>query len=236
MKKAFLIGLVIILIIPAISYSQVKPFRFGFKISPNLAWISPDAEGYEANGSSFGFSWGFLSDIAITENYFISTGFGVDYLGGKLKYPYQGSISTDTIIQTGDMSRNYKLRNLEIPITLKMRTNQFGKIAYYGQIGFGTSFNLKSKADDDFSYYENDQKYSEKKDDVDIKDDIKFMRSSLIFAAGIEYFLDESTSLVGGLSFNSGLTNILKGENTVDPNVKQKGSLYYFQLNIGILF
>ena len=38
--------------------TQEKPFRFGFKVAPNLAWIAPDSEGYENDGAVMGFSWG----------------------------------------------------------------------------------------------------------------------------------------------------------------------------------
>lgn len=226
----------ILMIISADAFSQVKPFRFGFRLAPNIAWLSPDSEGYKKDGSVMGFTWGFLSDFALTENYFVSTGFGMDYTGGKLEYPHSMSLGENTVATTGDLARKYKFRNLEVPLTLKMRTNKFGSVSYYGLIGFGTSFNIKSKADDEFTYFVNSQKNSENYEDVDIKDDVSFLRASMIVGAGIEYFVDESTSITLGVNFNSGLTNVLKGENVVNPNVKQKANLNYFQLNIGILF
>ncbi|MBN1337908.1 MAG: PorT family protein [Bacteroidales bacterium] len=218
------------------AFPQVKPFRFGFKLAPDISWLFPDSEGYSSDGSTLGFTWGFLSDFALTENYFVSTGFGMDYMGGKLEYPHALMLGQDTLLTTGELSRKYKFRNLEVPLTLKMRTNKFGSISYFGKIGFGTSFNIKSKADDEFAYYINTQKKTEDFNDVDIKDEITFMRASMIFGAGIEYFIDESTSLILGIDFNSGLTNVLKNENVVDPGVEQKANLNYFQLNIGVLF
>jgi hypothetical protein len=225
------IGLtVIILAIALQSFSQIKPFRFGVYVAPNISWLSPDSEDYQADGSNFGFSWGFISDIAITENYFVKTGFSVDYLGGGLKFPYQNSELAEGV---GIMYRDYKLRYLTIPVTLKLRTNKFDKIAYYGNIGFGTSFNLKSKGKDEF-VTENGTFKPEGK--TDVKDETTFVKGSLIVGGGAEYFLDESTSLLVELSFNNGLSNVLKGTNTVDPNVKQKANLYYFQLSIGVMF
>jgi len=70
----------------------------------------------------------------------------------------------------------------------------------------------------------------------DISDEITFMKETIIIGAGFEYFFDQSTSLVVELTFNNGITNIFKGENTVDPNLKQKGYLYNFQLSIGVMF
>lgn len=225
------IGLtILILIIVLQSFAQVKPFRFGVYVAPNIAWLSPDSEGYKADGSVMGFSWGFLADIALTENYFVKTGFSVDYMNSKLQFPYQSSELADNEI--GTMHRKYNLRYLSIPVTIKMRTNQFNKIAYYGNIGFGTSFNLKAKGQDEFIY----DAGTVTLEDTDIKDETTFVKGTLIVGAGAEYFLDDDTSLMVELSFNNGLSNILKGTNTVDPNIKQKAHLYYFQLSVGVMF
>ncbi len=206
--------------------TQEKPFRFGFKVAPNLAWIAPDSEGYDNDGAVMGFSWGLLADFALAENYFVKTGFSMDYLNGKLEFPYLN----DTV--PGMMNRTYHLRYIEIPLTLKMRTNKFGKKAFFGEIGFGTSFNIRAKSDDEFQPDTGTKTTSEK----DINDEIALFKESLIVGAGMEYFLDESTSLVFELSFHNGLTNILTDYNTRYPDVKQNGKLNYFQLNIGLIF
>jgi len=230
--KNKILFITVLMIFALQSQAQVKPFRFGVKLSPNLGWISPDTEGYENDGVRMGFSWGFLADITLTENYFVKTGFSIDYLNAKLSYPHE-IIETVPDIDTlsGTMNRKYNLRYLEIPLTLKMRTNKFGKIAFYGEIGFGTAFNLKAKSDDTFNYGTGELEKEE-----DIKDEISFIRESLIVGAGIEYFIDESTSIVTSINFSSGLTNVLNGETSLDASVKQRGQLSYLQLNVGIMF
>jgi hypothetical protein len=213
---------------------QVKPFRFGVKVAPNLAWIAPDTKNYENDGTVPGFSWGFLADITLTDNYFIKTGFSVDYVNGKLTYPHAQLIDeTSSVLTPGTLSRKYNLRYLEIPATIKMRTNQFNKMAFYGEIGFGGYFNLKAKSKDEFTPENSTSVLSSEED---IKDEIAFMRAALIVGAGIEYFIDESTSLIFSVDFNNGLTDILKGENAIDNSLEQRAQLYYFQLNIGVMF
>jgi hypothetical protein len=223
--KIFLILLFSLIIFQG--FAQEKPFRFGFKVAPNLAWITPDSKGYENDGSVLGFSWGLLADFSLAENYFIKTGFSMDYLNSKLEFPYQ--IDTNN---AGTMNRKYNLRYLEIPLTLKMRTNKFGRIAYFGEIGLGTAFNIKAKSQD---VYTSDFGIVTESEE-DIKDEIALFKESLIVGAGLEYFLDESTSLVFELSFSNGLTDILADYNTRYPDVKQNGILYYFQLSAGIIF
>lgn len=213
--------------------SQVKPFRFGVQVAPNLAWIAPDSKNYENDGIVPGFAWGFQSDITLTDNYFVKTGFNLEYMNGKLKYPHEKKLNESDTVFTGTLYRKYNLRYLEVPLILKMRTNKFKSTAYFGEIGFGTSFNLKAKAKDDFNY--NNGQDSDITED-DIKNEVVFMRSTLKVGAGIEYFIDESTSITVSLNFNNGLSNILKGENSKDPEIDQRAQLYYFQLNVGILF
>jgi len=232
MKKTFAFLIAFILFANMV-FSQVKPFRFGFRVAPNLAWLSADVENYESDGASLGFSWGFVSDITLTENYFVKTGFNIDYLNGKLTFPYQTKLGADTIQTVGELTRKFELRNLQVPVTIKMRTNKFGKFAYFGDIGFGFSFNLKAKSADTFVYGDDE---TTDWDSKDISDEITFAKASLIVGGGLEYFFDNSTSLFLELNFNNGLTNILKGYNTVYPDTKQKAFVYYFELNIGILF
>jgi hypothetical protein len=231
--KRFTLLNIILFTLASTAFSQIKPFRFGVKVAPNIAWMSPDSKDYVNNGIAPGFAWGFLADITIADNYFIKTGFSIDYLGGKLSYPYTMTPEGDTLPLFGTIDRKYNMRYIQIPLTIKMRTNKFGSTAFFGEIGFGSSFNLRAKSKDVF-YPNWDQPSIEL--EQDIKDEVVLFRESLIVGAGIEYFIDESTSLVFALNFNNGLTNVLKGYNSVNTNVKQRAQLYYLQLEIGIIF
>ncbi len=232
--KHRLIFIITFLLVTFQGITQVKPFRFGVKLAPNLSWISPDTEGYEYDDMQLGFSWGFLADITLTENYFVKTGFNIDYLIARLQYEEMRSLSeTDPSLTQGTLNRKYKLQYLELPVTLKMRTNKFGDFAFYGEIGFGVAFNLRAKAEDTFTYNDNNNTLET---EADIKDEIALVKGSLIIGAGLEYFIDESTTIVTSLIFSNGLSNILTGDTTVEPIEKQRGQLYSIQLCIGIMF
>lgn len=225
---------IVLLVITSALFSQNKPFRFGVLVAPNVAWMSPDSEDYEKEGALPGFTWGFNADITLADNYFIRTGFTIDYLNSALKYPHQQKITDSDVDPTqGTLNRKYNLSYLEIPLTIKMRTNKYGKVAYFGEIGFGFAFNLKAKAKDDFSYNEGQNNLES---EGDIKDEINLFKASLKVGGGIEYYLDDSTSLLFSLNYNNGLTNVLKGTNTIDTGVEQRATLNYFSLNIGIIF
>lgn len=236
MKKIVVLIMLSVMAWPLVSNAQVKPFRFGLKVAPNVGWISPDSDEYENDGSVAGFSWGFISDFAITENYYVGTGFNINYLNGKYSYPHMITVNEpDTTDYTGTLTRKTKLRYIELPLTLKMKTNKFGQLQAYGQIGFSLGFNIKAKAEDSFRYKVADE-YITDDQEHDITEDIKFLKGALVLGGGIEYFIDNSTSILVGITYNNGISNILKDYNTVNPDVKQKATAHYIELTLGVIF
>lgn len=237
MKKVILL-VGICLLISHIAMSQVKPFRFGLKLAPNIGWVSPDSQDYEKDGVAPGFSWGFISDITITENYFVGTGFNINYLHGNIQSPHKMDIikDEDTTNYTGTLNQALKLQYIELPVTLKMKTNKFDKLQVYGQIGFSLGFNVKAKSTNEFSYTDNDGKPLVQSDVRDVSGQLTLLKGALVLGGGIEYYIDNSTSIVVGVTYSNGLSNILIGNNTVDPSIEQKATASYFELTLGVIF
>ena len=96
-------------------------------------------------------------------------------------------------------------------------------------------FNVKSKAKDDFSYKVGDQ-YMSESNERDISDETTFLRGALVLGGGIEYYVDNSTSIVAGITFSNGISNVLKGNNTVDTSIEQKAVPHYIELTLGVIF
>jgi hypothetical protein len=236
MKRIVVVILLCCFFSSQIAFAQYKAFRFGLKVAPNIGWVSPDTDDYLRQGTSPGFSWGFVSDFAITENYHVGTGFNINYLNGEISYPhlYVNIENDDTTNYSGTLSRKMKFRYIELPLTLKMKTNKFDMLQIYGQIGFSLGFNLKAKADENFS--ETGGAFTYSKEDRDISDDIHLLKGSLILGGGIEYYLDNSTSLIGGITFYNGISNVLKGYSSTDPTMKQKATPHYIELTLGVIF
>ena len=229
--KRILIVCLLLVAFGTLGYSQQKPFLFGFKVGPNIGWIRPDAEDYERESVEPGFAWGFLADFFLMENYYIGTGFNIVYLNGNLKYPHGMKMGGDTLTP-GTLQRKYKLKYVEIPVVFKMKTRDFGKFRFYGQIGLGTSFLIGAKADDKFTA-DNGAVVEEEND---IENEITFVRESLILGVGAQYSLGGSSAIFAGFTFDNGFTDILKRENVLDPTIYQKGFANYFEFNVGMLF
>ncbi len=222
MKKILLAILLLALLAPAALALDMGGFRFGLKASPSLAWMRPETSGYERDGMRLGFSYGFMSDIELGDFYAFSTGLNINLIGGKLEY--EDFRNDDRVLIS---PRNYNLQYLEIPLTLKMHTQEIGYLTYYGRFGFGAGMNLRSKAKDSYN------NITEELDDI--KGETRFLRISLIVGLGIEYSLGGSTALVGGLTFNNGFTNVLKGTNEA-LNRKPSALSNFLELTLGIMF
>ena len=225
--KRSLFTLLLVFVIVGSAVAQQKAFQFGFKVAPSLGWIKPNSEGYKREGVKMGFNWGFVGEFFLMENYAVTTGFNVIYVNAAYKYPDQ-----NTIDGLGETNRLLKLKYIQLPVILKMKTNDFNGIKFFGEIGFGLAFKTDAKAEDDF--YVNKKLRQSKNSDVSKV--VRFTRESLILGAGIEYPLGGSTFLTAGVRFDNNFIDILKDQNSVDKSIEQKGISNFIELQLGLLF
>jgi len=181
--------------------AQYSPFSFGLKAAPQINWMKPNSDFIQGNGAKIGFSWGFIAEKNFSDNYSLNSGFNMLFNGGKLKI----TNSADGTVT----NRNYFLKYIEIPVTLKMRTNPINGIRYFGRIGVGSAFKIGSKSTDEVTATGGVTTTNPKK----TYDKISFVRESLIIGAGGIYELNEGPKLGLELTFNNGFTNILTEKN-----------------------
>ena len=146
--------------------------------------------------------------------------------GGKLKYP--DNISD---LQSAEITRTYKLQYVEIPLTIKMHTQEIGYLTYYGRFGAGLGINVRSKAKD--SYTSGSDLLTIDRDNI--KSETRLFKGSLIVGLGAEYSLGGRTSAIIGLTYNNGFSNVLKGTNQVIQK-KPSALANYVELTLGIMF
>jgi len=229
MKKTLII---IFLLISAGAFAQHKPFQFGFKGAVNIGWMGSNAKGYENEGVNFGGAWGFVADIYMMENYSFTTGFDVVYLNGTLSYPY-GFQDTIDNITPGRMESEFKSKYIEIPVIFTMKTNEIGKLRYYGQIGFGMGFRLNTKADNTFTPDNGGATIVEEGTDPGL---FKTTREALILGIGIEVPVSGSTYIRTGIKYDNAFINVMKGNNTFDFNLANNARNSFIELNLCVIF
>lgn len=212
--------------------------RFGMKLSPNLGFVNPDTRGYTSSGTNAGYTFGLMAEFPIgtSGNYQFATGMNLNNVSGAWKETYTYAEDVTGPTRTRDLETNVKLRYIELPLTIKMMTNEIGYMRYFGQVGFGNAVNIRAKSDiivptiagtrtdgtaivTEFTELENE----------DIQDDINIYKASLIVAAGMEYNFSGNTSLLVAVTYNNGFTDILKSKDV-------KAMANYLELTVGIFF
>lgn len=217
MKKiTFISFLLCIFTISAFSQNE-KFFRFGIHGSPSLAWMKPTKKDIQSDGLRLGFGYGLITEFTLGDNYSLATGIESSYSGGKL---LQNNLADTSVITT-----LYKIQYLEIPITLKMKTNEINYITYFAKFGGGINARLQASKDETIKKGQT----TITNEDVDILNKVSFFRVAFHVGLGIEYSLGGSTALLVGLNFNNGLIDILKGDAL---NAKNN----FINMNIGVLF
>ncbi len=229
MKKLFIISVLVFIFTNSSIKAQEKPFVFGFKVAPNIGWMNPSSEGYETDGSKFGFSWGLLAEFYLMENYSINTGLNILFQNGTLNYE-------DDLVAyggVGELSRTYNFKYIELPFTLKMKINEISGVRFFGVFGFGANILLSAKVKDKFVL---EGGIFEDKDEKDFKNNLKSMRVSMIVGIGAEFNVDGVTKLLAGINFNNGITDVLKNQNNYHSDINHKSINNYLEFYIGILF
>lgn len=200
--------------------------RIGMKVHPLFAFLKSNTDSYNAVGSKLGLSYGLLFDAYFADNYAFSSEFSITSTGGKVEYTYM-----DTTIES-----SLKLRYIEVPLTIKLRTNEIAGMRFFGKFGLGIGASIKSSAK--VTYLKSDVKY----DEDEIKSASKyvnFLNLGLIIGGGIEYPIDESLSLLGGITYNGGFMNIMTNTSLIRKNTRIPSfdaNASYVALNLGILF
>jgi hypothetical protein len=209
----------ILMIACSFAQAQEQKFHFGLKVLPSMAWIKPDVDVLERNGSRIGFGYGVQTEIRFQDNYSFATGLQIQYRGGSLNLK-------DSIPAGLNQEFDVKLQYVELPLTLKMLTNPFGKIRVYGQFGVSPGYLIRAKGsvsnqgDDDFMDYAN------------------AFNMNMIIGSGIEYTISGTTVAFVGLEFNNGFVNVFdkKFSEALQSDSKLKGVSNYLGLHAGVLF
>lgn len=214
--------------------------RFGLKLSPNMGFVQSETDGIKSSGAGFGYTFGLMAEFPIgsSGNYRFATGLNLNNITGKWKedYKYVASANANDPILTKELETKVKLQYIELPLTVKLMTNEIGYMRYFGQVGFGTAFNIKAKSDVVVATVDGTRADGQpivstftEKTGQDMQDDIALFKASLIVGAGMEYNFSGNTSLLVGVTYNNGFTNILDIEGA-------KAKAHYLELTLGVFF
>ena len=207
-KSLFFVGLLMAL---SLSVSaQNNGFSFGFKVGPGFDWTGSTTGAAVSKGARVGMGLGVIAEYYFADNYAVVTGVNVNLLRGHYSFK-EGTLDTVTNnLRTFDVDRYYKSTVYEIPIMLKMVTNELGELPLrvYAQVGAGIGYAQNVKVKDSYQGYSSETYGPSNKE-------YSNFRTSLKIGAGAQYALDESTRLFAGVYFSHDFINNI---NYISPN------------------
>lgn len=240
---------------------DTRPVRLGFLARPALTWLTAENPELDSKGVRMGFSFGFMVDFTIAQNnnYALATGLLINLAdGGKLKYKDVRNPSSSEALQQGvtEVSHNYQW--LELPLTLKLKTNQIGYMTYFGQLGLQGGVKLSAKQNGDFQF-DSGNEDTRLIEQENINDDTQLFNAGLLVGLGAEYNISGHTNIVFGITYYRGFTNVLKGDvyeiddkgdvifqpiddgnggsiNVPVTGSKRRAMLSNISLNVGVIF
>ena len=206
MKKSLLfVGLLMAMSLTV--SAQNNGFAFGFKLGPDFDWTGSTTGAATNQGMKTGFGVGVVAEYYFADNYAIVTGVNVNMNRGHYSF-LNGRMTTDSVpvLETYSVDRKYKATVYEIPLMLKMMTNELGNLPLraYAQVGAGIGYAQRVKVQDD-----------QATDWVATNKEYSNLRASLKIGAGAQYALDESTRLFAGVYFSHDFINNI---NSIAPN------------------
>lgn len=216
-----------------------KKYRVSVSVNPLLSWMSPDTRNISSGGSRLGIGGGLLAEKNFNKNIALGTGLFVTQMGGKINYDSLQPTISNTVFR--DVEYTYKTRYVDVPLMVRLRTDEFGYNRVYFEAGLGISFLWRARADLNKDIFRNDRggntdrNVNENREDfnaansVVFEDNIIFIRVPLNIGAGWEYALSTNTVAFLGIRYSAGLFDTMRAENTKAYNS-------YVGLNMGVMF
>ncbi len=204
-----------------ISIQAQGPIRFSVQVDPQFAWFNSDEDAIEPDGSIFHLQAGLQMDYFFDENYAFAIGIGINNLGGNLLYADSTEFSSkgETLLVEPGQSVKLNLQYIDIPVGLKLKTEELGYATFFLQLGFNPMININANATTDDGVL----------DKEDIRESIHLFNLGYHAGVGVEYKLGGSTAAIGGIRWSSGLTDVTNNDNA---NVKTNA----ISIHLGILF
>ena len=187
------ISIIVILFLATGSvFGQV--FRFGVLFDPTITWLRSDVKDVIRDKARIGLDIGMTADYYFSRNYAFSSGISLFNIGGTLKYINGVSLNTkdEKVTITPGGKVKYMVQYVKIPVAMKFKTAEIGRITYSADLGFDPMIRVSTRV----NFYE-----SELVKKVKATKESKFFNLGCHFGGGAQYSLGGDASIFAGFSF-----------------------------------
>ncbi|MBP9795950.1 MAG: outer membrane beta-barrel protein [Chitinophagales bacterium] len=193
--------------------ANAQQFRYGGFIAPQISFWSVEGDLYANNGNGFGYQIGVMADqtIGSKERFAISTGLTWNAAPG-------GFVSASLQNNTGK-EWHWKVNTLDIPISIRLRSDQLKKTVLYAQYGVNIGITMSTSIK------------NEKGNDGSQGFEYEKINPSLAMGFGIENQINDKMTLLIGTYFINGVKNMIIDDANDDNMFPQQVGL-----KCGILF
>jgi hypothetical protein len=194
------------------SFSQVE---IGLQLSPTISSnrIETQADLYtvKSDGGKLKFKFGLIADFGLSDNYYFST--------GLLYTPKQVSLRATENPAVRTLTEEYNLQYLQIPLTMKLYTNEITlDTKLFFQLGATAEVAISEKFEID----------------NEVIEDFKLFDTSLLLGAGVERKIGANTAIYVAVVYNRGLINPIADGLDIGEKIVLNNDL--ISLDLGIKF
>lgn len=219
--------LVILVFISLFVHAQdPHKLRIGFQFTPEVTWLKSKSINLENRRSMIGFNFGPVFDYNFGSNYAITTGVIISRSRGSLFYEDSTKFnSRPDHLYSSALTVDYNLQYIELPIAIRLKTNEIGYMTYFGVFGVVPAINISASG-------EFDDPAEPEYIPESFSKDVSLPNLSMLISAGAAYSISTNTSAFLSINFYNGLIDV-----TDNPkNYKTKAVLNRLGLTAGIMF
>lgn len=231
MKKYVLLSVIILAAIAV--QSQVGfysyPVRFGFKVDPVfINNLSPKENNPTRDASKMGVNYGLMAGVMFRDGRSsFATGLEVVHTGGKLNYTQNGLF--------GAGNYNLKLQYLQVPLSIKLKTNFINGLRWWGQFGTYAGALIGSRLD----FVPASGNTLASQSNLSVIKSMNGLNIGLLAGLGGEYRIAERTDLLFGLGLENGFTDVTANKKLFSNSNRWndgKVALNRWAIRLGVFF
>ena len=198
MRKSLFLSALLVLVSLQI-LAQDSDFKLGIKVAPAIhstRILLDDPVLISNDGSNMKLSFGLVVDKALTDSYILST--GLIYIPKEVRIGITPDAGNPVNF---NMAESYKLQYLQVPLTLKLFTNEVKPdVKLFFQLGMALEIKVYEEADLTLTEQE-------------VVSEFQPINIPVVLGTGFEYNMGINTVAFAGVSYHRGLNNIVKSTN-----------------------